>query len=321
MDLLNGLGMWSRRIGVVGILFLLFFGCASKKVLPPPMAFQGECLRGLTFPESDRQSLQATPTHLQLAARYDERFLAIAQALGLGDELLRLSAGDFLGFQQRAAWEAKVNRRILKMTLELQALTAAIDCEEEKAEQIASFLERRLRKNERNLTVGAIVTGALVGIGSGLALASGGISNDWAEVIGITGGLIEVFLGVSILRLERQIEIEHPRNLLRDMHAAEERPDYVPPSIWFYFNYAGVQDAGNKSLREQLVERWETYNLALSGATVLLSDGGLYTPALLQQRADMLDQLESQLSLIHKDLLHFLGVMEGLLLSENQKAF
>ncbi|EIM78021.1 hypothetical protein A3SI_05192 [Nitritalea halalkaliphila LW7] len=229
---------------------------------------------------------------MQLEGLFDARSLAIAQALDLSEELIQLKS-DTIDFQQRAALETRLNRRILKMTLELQALTAAIDCEEEKAEQIASFLERRLRQRERNLTVGAIVTGALVGIGSGLALASGGISNDWAEIIGITGGLIEVFLGVSILRLERQIAIEHPQNLLRDIYDGEERPSYIPAAIWFYFNYAGVQDTGNKSLREQLVERWETYNIQLSGDTVLFSDGGVYTPALLQQRADMLDQLAS----------------------------
>lgn len=205
--------------------------------------------------------------------------------------------------------KSNIYGKIAKMELELSSLMSAIDCEEEKGEQIASFLEKELRKKERNLTVAAIITGAVVSVGTGILLATNSVETDNLEYIGIAGGLTEVFLGISILKLDKQITINHSKNILRDVYESESRPDYFPPSTWYYFNSRNNNKDGI-SLKEQLISRWETYNMSDENLTVLLSDGGNYSSEMLKGRSNMLDQLESQLGLINKDLLYFLNQIE-----------
>lgn len=299
-----------RYLGILWITILLLnSSCGIRKVIPSPTSFQEECLQGLSFAGSEEDFLSDDiEVSDKLTSILDEKALQMAFTLNLVEDLEKFMEPD-LDRIEKLALSSKIKGRVLKLNLEIQSLGAAIDCEEEKSEQIASFLENELRKKERNLTVAAIITGAVVGVGAGIILVSDNSSNDWAEYIGIAGGLTEVFLGISILRLDRQISISHPKNILRDVYRSETRPYYFPPSVWYYFNSKN-QNADGLTLRELLIQRWETYNMSKSGMSLLLSDGGAYSPELLKTRAEMLDQLESQLSLISKDLLYFLNQVD-----------
>ncbi|WP_130274397.1 hypothetical protein [Cecembia calidifontis] len=245
-----------------------------------------------------------------LRNNFDSKVIEMAIAVNLVNDLEKFLDNQLESFE-KLELKTRMMAKVLKMNLELQSLMAAIDCEEEKAGQIASYMEKELRRKERNLTVAAIVTGAVVGVGAGIILMADNPQNDWAEYLGIAGGLTEVFLGLSILKLDRKILINHPKNILRDVYFSKERPEYFPPSTWYYFNSKKHSDE-KVSLKEQLIKRWETYNLKEEEIAVVLSDGGAYSPEQLKARAEMLDQLESQLSLISKDLLYFTNQLQKL---------
>ncbi|MGY6742743.1 MAG: hypothetical protein ACXIUQ_08410 [Cecembia sp.] len=290
---------------------LLHFSCAGKKVLPSPTPFQDECLQGLSFDSREDEFLaDSLKIGEKLRQNFDLKIIDMAIALNMVTDLENYLDDDKERLE-RLELKTRMIAKIMKMNLELHSLMSAIDCEEEKSDQIASYLEKALRKKERNLTVAAIITGAVVGVSAGIILASDNPQNDWAEYIGIAGGLTEVFLGLSILKLDRKVIIRHPKNILRDVYIAEERPIYFPPSTWYYFN-SKKHSQQRISLKEQLVERWDTYNLTDEGMALLLSDGGTYSPDLLKNRSEMLDQLESQLSLISKDLLYFINHLQKL---------
>ncbi|WP_293012885.1 hypothetical protein [Mongoliibacter sp.] len=298
---------------VLGRLFLLTlllnFSCIGKKVITSPTAFQGECLQGLDFERSEDGFLaDSLKVGERLKENFDEKIIDLAIAMNAVPEMESYLDED-LDRLDKLELKTRIFGKIMKMDIELHSLMSAIDCEEEKAEQIASFLEKELRKKERNLTVAAIITGAVVGVGTGLILAADNSRSDWPEYIGIAGGLTEVFLGISILRLDRRVSINHPKNILRDVYLSEMRPAYFPPATWYYFNSKNNSKEG-VSLKDQLLERWETYNMNGDGMTALLSDGGEYSPELLKNRSEMLDQLESQIALISKDLLYFLNQIE-----------
>lgn len=293
------------------LCLLLHFSCAGKKVLPSPTPFQDECLQGLSFDSREDEFLaDSLKIGEKLRQNFDLKIIDMAIALNMVTDLENYLDDDKERLE-RLELKTRMIAKIMKMNLELHSLMSAIDCEEEKSDQIASYLEKALRKKERNLTVAAIITGAVVGVSAGIILASDNPQNDWAEYIGIAGGLTEVFLGLSILKLDRKVIIRHPKNILRDVYIAEERPIYFPPSTWYYFN-SKKHSQQRISLKEQLVERWDTYNLTDEGMALLLSDGGTYSPDLLKNRSEMLDQLESQLSLISKDLLYFINHLQKL---------
>ncbi|PRY89725.1 hypothetical protein [Mongoliibacter ruber] len=291
------------------LCLVINFSCVGKKIIPAPMAFQGECLQGLDFDNrADDFLIDSLQISSGLKERFDDKTLDMAIALNVIGDLEKYADGN-LDRLEKLELKTNIYGKIAKMELELHSLMSAIDCEEEKGEQIASFLEKELRKKERNLTVAAIITGAVVSVGTGILLATSSLQGDNLEYIAIAGGLTEVFLGISILRLDKQITINHRRNVLRDVYESSDRPDYFPPSTWYYFN-SGNNNKEGISLKEQLISRWETYNMSDASLAVLLSDGGNYSSEMLKGRSDMLDQLESQLGLINKDLLYFLNQIE-----------
>jgi hypothetical protein len=292
-------------------LLILNLSCVGKKILQTPTSFQAECLQGLSFGNgADEFLTDSLWVDFSLGDKFDDKTIDMAVSLHVMSELEKYVEED-LERTEKLELRSKIYGKITKMGLELQSLMAAIDCEEEKGEQIASFLEKEVRKKERNLTVAAIITGAAVGVGTGFILAANDSRNDWPEYLGIAGGLAEVFLGLSILRLERKISIHHPKNVLWDVYSSDTRPDYFPPSIWYYFNSHKNNEEG-ESLKKQLISRWEVYNLSDENLGIFFSNGGNYTAEMLKSRSEMLDQLEAQLGLINKDLLYFLNQMESL---------
>ncbi|MCH7410933.1 hypothetical protein MM239_16105 [Belliella sp. DSM 111904] len=301
-------------VACIGKLFLIIviFGtsCASKKIIDAPTSFQGECLQGLSFEESREEfEIEELKAEKPWMDKLDDKSIDMAIALNLVDELESYLNGE-LSETKKLDLKMHILSRVMRMDLEINALMSAIDCEEEKAEQLATFLDRSLRKRERNLTVAAIVIGATVGVSQGVSVAANDEVGDWLDYFGILGGLTEVILGITILRMENNVDIEHPKNVLRDVYEGDSRPSYFPPSVWYYFN-SERNNEENVSLKNQLIKRWEAYNLNYSGMSVMLDDGGIYTSDLLKIRSEMLDQVESQIALINKDLLHFLTRIES----------
>lgn len=291
------------------LCLVLNFSCVGKKIIQAPISFQEECLQGLAFDnKADNYLIDSIKISPALKEKFDAKTLDMAIALNVIEDLEMYLDQD-LDRLDKLELKSNIFSKIAKMELELSSLMSAIDCEEEKGEQIASFLEKELRKKERNLTVAAIITGAAVSVGTGVLLATNSVESNNLEYIGIAGGLTEVFLGISILKLDKKITINHSKNILRDVYESTARPDYFPPSTWYYFNSGNYNKEG-VSLKEQLISRWETYNMSVENLAVLLSDGGNYSAEMLKGRANMLDQLESQLGLINKDLLYFLNQVE-----------
>ncbi|MFC4874077.1 hypothetical protein [Negadavirga shengliensis] len=301
---------------LVGLLAIfLLNGCKTQRVLEIKIPYQEECLAVLNYSPYDMPiPLTELKLSQNLITYFDQRSLTIANAMGIMDDLDLL-----LGYNQKENDNStvfiqtlqKIQAKVTKTNLEISSITSAIDCEEEKAEQLSVFLERRLRKSERNLTVGAIVTGALVGLSTGTILMAGG-SGFIIEAIGISGGLAEVFLGLKILKLENMVFIQHPRNILADVKESKSYSDYLPPAIWYYLNHQNTSRNGT-TLRELLLQRWEAYSDSIGEKEVYFLKEGYYTTDMLKNRADMLDQLEAQIGLMNQDILHFVIQLEELI--------
>lgn len=296
-------------------LFLLL-GCTGPKVLTIEIPFQAECIEGLYFNEVIEviplDSIALSPSILK---RFDQKSLEIAHTLNVLSEI-QLLVGSRDDSLKHHHIKSTLTYKVTRMQLEIQALKSALDCEEEKSDQLSEFLNNKVKKTERNLTAAAIITGATVSLGIGAILLAD-IPGDTHEYIGIVGGLIEVVLGLKILSLDKKIAIEHPNNVLRDIYFNQERPYYFPPSVWYYFNKPR-KESDNKSLRKLLLERWDAYILNNLEDSIYLSDGGAYSAEMLANRANMLDQLDAQMSLINQDLLHLLNQVDDIIYPSNK---
>ncbi|MGK0639507.1 hypothetical protein [Schleiferia thermophila] len=125
----------------------------------------------------------------------------------------------------------KIYQKINISSLEISAIASEMDCEEERADQIASYVKGKEDHIETKLTVSAIVAGAIGAISAGILLANTASGNT-PEVVGIGTGLIEATLGILILTNKRKITHYHPGNALKDIWTAPETSSIFPVSIW-----------------------------------------------------------------------------------------
>lgn len=269
--------------------------------------FQAECLRELItmneFIYEDTSKIEKIP---QRQVDFpNPKISFMAEVLGVSEvlysyleEIEKAEPDEALLIQ----YSRRIERAIQMASFETSAITGGIDCEEEKAEQIANFLENRTKRKETNRTVAAIVTGALVSTGTGVALIAGA-SGSLLEVFGIVGGLTEVWLGVSILRLKKYVDIDHPVNVIHMVYENDNSKMVFPVSVWKYIT---IPLSGEEiSKRERVIQRWDEYEVELGALETIRSEGGRYDAEMLKTRANMLDQLEAQIYLMKQDLMLF----------------
>lgn len=198
-----------------------------------------------------------------------------------------------------------LSQKINSASLEISAVSSEMDCEEERTSQIANFLKNQESDRETKLTVGSIIVGA-----SGAILSGANTDRNIGNFIGISTGILEAGFGALILLNTRKIEFRHPRNALRDVWEGYRVSANFPASIWYYLNYHNPTNPEEKSLRYQIIEKWIDFG-QISGLeskkkrkllNTYFRDGGKYTSQQLSNRADMYDQLESNINLMKQDL-------------------
>ncbi len=291
---------------VILMLCLGLLACSpSAKVVDLEFPFQAECLEAQNFEEADYPVPLSEQSYSEaLDIHFSLKSITAANAIGAIDELehiINLSQSETMDTLKYVLARQRLSDKINQASLEISSITASIDCEEEKSEQLASFLEKEIRKKERNFTVAAIVTGAAISVlTGGILFLQGG--DLLIELVGITGGLTEVWLGLSILKANKKVAIEHRDNILAEVKEGGAKTTFIPPAIWYYINHENASRNG-KSLRQLLLDRWQIYNLDEGDDNVLFMEGGLYSAEMLKNRADMLDQLEAQIDLMQQDLL------------------
>ncbi|WP_156308444.1 hypothetical protein [Sphingobacterium endophyticum] len=196
-----------------------------------------------------------------------------------------------------------IDQKINTSSLEISAISSEMDCEEERTSQVANYLEGKIRERESKLTIGAIVVGAL-----GAILTEGVIKEEKAShVVGISTGVAEATFGVMMLLNDENTEFYHKRNALRDVWFGSETSKNFPAAVWYYLNYSNPENGIKTSLREQIIQKWKSFGqINKSSEEELLQlyfgEGGKYTSEQLDNRADMYDQLESNINLMKQDL-------------------
>lgn len=245
-----------------------------------------------------------------LSSRFDSNSLNVAHAIGILSDLTAY-VNVHKDFQQNPtlanrldllALSQKINQRINVSSLEISAVASEIDCEEERADQIASYLKGKEDNAETKFTVGAIVVGAAGAIAAGWLLASGNETNV-PDFIGIGAGVTEATLGLAILLNKRKVNFDHSRNALSEIWEGQQTSTLFPPFVWYYLNY---ESQDQDSLRDQIIQRWMSFERVNKNKkniyNILFGKGGTYTAEQLVTRANMLDQLEAHISLMKQDL-------------------
>ncbi len=295
----------------VSILLFLSSCGTTRRISDLPLTDSKHCTKALekTFGSYRPKSFDEESIHERLHDTYSDESLHIAHAIDILDELKEL---DSLQRLDSTSLEIRVKElelinyitnTIYISSFEIESLAAALGCEEERASQIADYLERQESQRDRRLTAAAISMSALSSISTGVFLFLP--PSYWDDIIGISTGIIGGSLSVRSMMIDSKVRFEHPDNLLEEIWSGPDYSTLFPPSVWYYFTEPFFSALESNTIRESLIKRWKEFQaLSPAGSSdeeyekLFFAEGGVYTTSQLRTRADMLDQTELEVNLM-----------------------
>jgi hypothetical protein len=245
----------------------------------------------------------------ELRKHFSEHALRTANACGLAPLLRRYwqPPQDTL---QRLKLRQNVMERLAIISLEITGVSAELDCEEERADQVADYLLDLANTRITKLTLISILLGAIGAVITGV-LALCKVDERISTSSGILFGLAVTTVGLITLTADQAVvPFTHERNLLAELAHQPARPKLFPVAVWTYLNRSNNQQSKPESLRDRLLKRWqESGELGAKSEVerqrlmnLLFGSGGPYQASELHIRANMFDQLESYVDLMNLDV-------------------
>lgn len=248
-----------------------------------------------TPPNKIQQQDSILNTHL---SKHD---ILISKAIGIETYLTAYiqTKNDTL---KRLFFKQKISDRLLLMNIEINALASELDCNSERINKLADFVDDINGKKTKNLTVASVTLGALTTAATVLIK-----NNNTGNLVGVCGGLISAGLGaLTISPKGKKINLTFQRNLLGSIWYNDNSSQAYPSSIWTILNEKQFSNSGEKSLRESIKNRWIQYNFDgktdLETQKLFFDTGGIYTASNLHSRANMLNELQATIRSLEQDL-------------------
>lgn len=228
----------------------------------------------------------------------------LCKVLGIGryvNDLLTIEKDSLNGYR-RLQLKQQIGERMAAAQIELEAVAAELDCEGERANLAAIYLDNLNNKRNRRLTTGSVVLGALTTVATTLIT-----NRDLQIATGVSGGLLSAGLAVLTINPKgRKIEFYHKRNLLKSIWEEQSVNSEYPLFVWNMLHEKQFSNSGNITLANSIRNRWLQFefNGKIDSAQekLLFGDGGYYHSDDLHIRAAMVNQLQSTIRSISQDL-------------------
>ena len=259
---------------------------------------------------NDSSAIDTTKTHI---SPHDK---LLCQMLGISFYVNQLAVLEKDGFQKRATERLflmqKINGRLRVAQSELQAIAAELDCEGERSDMAADYLDKLDSKRNRNFTVASVIVASLTTVATVAISGNGG-----QTAVGVGGGLISAGLGATTINPKgHKLEFLHERNLLRSIWSETEANTDYPGFVWKMLHEKRFSNIGDKTLSMSIKNRWIEFEFdgKVQGdpQTLLFGNGGLYHADDLHTRSSLINQLQSTIRSINQDLTSLVVYIEGL---------
>jgi hypothetical protein len=237
----------------------------------------------------------------KLQGKFSEHSLMVANATGIlsGLRELQTDPPETVYLKRQ-----KMLTKLFLVSTEIASIAAELDCEGERANQVADFLSQKETNRVRILTILSVTTGALAGIGNAtLRVHSAAVASA------VTGGSISAGLGLGALFSTRRVLFNHPRNLLADIWSAGKNSTIYPPPVWYMLSQKYFSNSQQAPVAANMKQRWIKFEdldpkAKKSGRLIklLFGTGGLYNADELRSRARMLNQVQAAVKLMNQDL-------------------
>ncbi|MFC0181841.1 hypothetical protein SAMN04515674_10988 [Pseudarcicella hirudinis] len=301
--------------------FFLFFGtivlysCSEKITLPAKFSSQlNYCAPTINY-QYDSQFFPITALdsfllkNPEISQNFTQHDILVANAIGVLptlQKILTLKKDSSLSVKlEKTNYKLFIQKRLLITATAIDGLASEIDCEGERADQLAGYLDNLNDKRNRRLTVASIIAGSATTVATVL-LDNGNAQN----LVGIGGGLLSATLGgLTAFPSHKKIVFKHVRNILTDIWQAPVSSNVYPPSIWYMLNDRHFSNSGNQTILANIKNRWISYEFEgkadLDEQDLLFKTGGMYKADDLHSRANLLNQLQATIRSLHQDLYSF----------------
>lgn len=246
----------------------------------------------------------------QLRDYFSDQSILILNALGSVDEvenIIYLKKNNSLEAQVKVLQlKTKINSKISISLTELDAVAAEFDCEGERVDQMANYVDNLNNNRNNKLILFSIITGAVTSVAGGI------IKNDNAEnIVSIGGGLLGAGLGLATFNPKgKKVEFIHERNLLKDIWEQKLQSHNFPPFIWYMYTEKKFTGNREHSIIQNMKQRWIQYQFDndedAANKSVNFGTGGFYRASDLQNRASMLNQMQSATRTINQNINYLL---------------
>ena len=251
----------------------------------------------------------------------------IAMIIGAGALLDRMAVLDAQARRTGSAADAievlrleqQLTRRVLRTTLDVQAVRAHLDCENERGDQLRNQLRSLEDQWSQRLAHTSILLGGVTALASGLAaLVSPAAATS--AVIGIVGGTADSGAALVSESGSARAYLDTEPNALRELWEGPERAQLFPASVWRFLNQPvtlpGNQPGGGagqgQPRREALLMRWRMRAGTEEGKIVstvsdqqlalLFGSGGYYTVNDLIARDSLIDLVDASIAVMNERL-------------------
>lgn len=313
-----------RCLGVVALTLSL--GCASAQRASRDMPLRTRSL-WCARPDWTTQSSVATPTQIdpQDVARLHALGLSqqaswVAVGLGLTTPILeraeRFEDPQTISVSRRLEaieLDHLIDRRVSIIGLDVSALAAVLECYQGRWEDQAGVFEHETATRDVALTVAALVTGAVSGLGAGALELAG--EDTAATITGIVGGTAGAVLGAALFLPGRRLSVNHGHSLMADLWFGRATSTYAPRAVWLFLN---ATPPDGESLREIFLRRVrELGEFGAAGSPEYHHREAMFfgrsrmSADELRAYAAMLDELESQVMGIHTMLNRLLRELDA----------
>jgi hypothetical protein len=324
--MLDRIRFLSGRTGLAALLSSLALGCASTAPTVPTntVAVSG-VLESHCAPEAsavrpshtkndepEETGPAATPGKEGAPSLLSPRAQQMARIIGIDTlvEHIRMlqddANRDVEGAQIRLLkTRRQLSDRLLLALIETGSLSAELDCERARAEELAVRLEEVQNDIQHSRTIRAIVGEASLQMAAGVLLIAG-----LPEIAGgaqIAGNANALGHGVAALGGEQQTDLVQTRNLLGEVWEGPEEPTLFPSSVWRYLTQP-AKDPGAGTRRDTILSVWRgrlgatDSELGNGFLELYFGKGGTYHVPELRHRADMLAMLKAFVNLMNQDL-------------------
>ncbi len=202
----------------------------------------------------------------------------------------------------KLAAKQKMIERYMLFETELNAIAAELDCNGERIDKLAGYIDERNAKTQTRLTVASILLGAVTAV-TATTVKNDGLNNG----LSIAGGVGTAVLGFMTLNPKgKRIKMQLQRNMLESIWYQNNKMQIYPSSIWGILSEKKFSNVENSSLIETMRQRWLQYGLDDEPDSPLqqlyFKDGGTFSAEELHDLANMHNELQATIRSIQQDM-------------------